>query len=608
MRNNTPQHIIEQLTAATTRALSHDKATHVSFQRGNNGKDRVDYEQHRITLPTPTPPLPESALQRFRGEADAAALSLRYHNPALHAAHRPSGVTAQDIFDAAEQARVEALGSRVMRGVAENLHARLSFYCLQEGYDMMTAKEDAPLADVIALLIRERLTGRAAPRTAEALMTRWGSWVSGKIQTELEQLAESAADQEAFSHVLRQLLKTLQLEEAPSDYEPDEEGKYEMPESMEQEPQANAEEDEAMPLPGHPSTTSTGVASATLPPQPMMAIDDEGEEESSEIETLNPTPPPAHNQEPVGFHYAIYTTEFDEIVRAEEMCPAEELTRLRHQLDMKLSLLKTVATRSANRLQRMLLSRQQRTLELHQEEGLLDSTKLPHLIADPLYPLAYRWERVEDQYNTVVTLLIDNSGSMRGRPITVAAMSADILARTLERCGIKVEILGFTSCDWKGGKSKKKWLDNGSPPHPGRLSDLRHVIYKSADQPWRRARKNLGLMLREGLLKENIDGEAILWAHSRLQARPEQRRILMIISDGSPVDEGTLAANGNDYLEHHLREVIHHIETHSDVELLAIGIGHDVTRYYKHAVTIREVDQLSDTMFKELSELLGVGR
>lgn len=548
--------------------------------------------------------MPESALQRFRGEADAAALTLRYHNPALHAAHRPTGITAQEIFDAAEAARVEALGSRVMRGVAENLHARLSFYCLQEGYDMMTAKDEAPLADVIALLIRERLTGLSAPRTAEALMIRWGSWVSAKIQSELSLLAEQASDQEAFGQTLRHMLETLHLDEAPADLEPSEAGEHQLPESIEQEPQANSEEDESMPLPGHPSTTSTGIAAASQPPQPMMAVDEDGEEEGSEIETLTSSPPLASNQEPIGFQYKIYTNEYDEIIRAEDMCASEELTRLRHQLDMKLSQLKTVATRSANRLQRMLLSRQQRTLELHQEEGLLDSTKLPHLIADPLYPLAYRWERVEDHYNTVVTLLLDNSGSMRGRPITVAAMSADILARTLERCGIKVEILGFTSRDWQGGMSKKKWIEHGSPAQPGRLNDLRHIIYKSADQPWRRARKNLGLMLREGLLKENLDGEAILWAHSRLQARPEQRRILMVISDGAPVDDSTLSTNGSDYLEHHLRDVIHHIETNSDVELLAIGIGHDVTRYYRHAVTIREIDQLSDTMFKELSELL----
>ena len=301
--------------------------------------------------------------------------------------------------------------------------------------------------------------------------------------------------------------------------------------------------------------------------------------------------------------YRPYTDEYDEIIHAAELCDNEELTRLRHQLDQQLSHLQGVVGKLANRLQRRLLAQQTRSWEFDLEEGVLDAGRLSRVVSDPVAPLSFKRETDTDFRDTVVTLLIDNSGSMRGRPITVAAMSADILARTLERCGVKVEILGFTTRSWKGGSSRENWVGQGKPKNPGRLNDLRHIIYKSADMPWRRARPSLGLMLREGLLKENIDGEALLWAHNRLLGRPEQRRILMVISDGAPVDDATLSANPGNYLERHLREVINFIETKSDVELTAIGIGHDVTRYYKRAVTIIDAEELGGTMMASLAEL-----
>ena len=314
-------------------------------------------------------------------------------------------------------------------------------------------------------------------------------------------------------------------------------------------------------------------------------------------------PHPSLANDPDRFDYRIYTVRFDEVVKAEDLCDAEELDRLRSFLDKQLLHLQHVVTRLANRLQRRLMAQQNRAWEFDQEEGLLDTARLPRVVIDPMHPLSFKRETDTTFRDTVVTLLLDNSGSMRGRPITVAATCADILARTLERCGVKVEILGFTTRAWKGGQSRERWLADGKPPHPGRLNDLRHIVYKAADSPWRRARRNLGLMMREGLLKENIDGEALAWAHARLLARPEARRILMMISDGAPVDDSTLSVNPGNYLERHLRQVIEEIETRSPVELIAVGIGHDVTRYYRRAVTIVDAEELGGVMTEKLAEL-----
>ncbi len=340
------------------------------------------------------------------------------------------------------------------------------------------------------------------------------------------------------------------------------------------------------------------------------AADDEGEDSEEEAAIAEgddrPGGPQPRRERPNPDHEAIYrayTRLHDEEIAAEDLCDPDELTRLRQQLDQQLQHLQGVISKLANRLQRRLMAQQQRSWEFDLEEGLLDAGRLSRVVVNPLHALSYKRERETEFRDTVVTLLIDNSGSMRGRPITVAAMCGDILARTLERCAVKVEVLGFTTRAWKGGQSREKWVQDGKPRNPGRLNDLRHIIYKAADSPWRRARKNLGLMLREGLLKENIDGEALLWAYRRLVVRPEHRRILMVISDGAPVDDSTLSVNPGNYLEKHLREVIREIETRDQVELIAIGIGHDVTRYYRRAVTIVDAEELGGTMMKKLTEL-----
>lgn len=532
-------------------------------------------------------------LQVVRGAADAAALMLRYHSPAIHQAHMQDIRLAQDIFTKAEETRVESLGSIRMKGVAANITAMLESYALIAGYNHITGHEVVPLADIVGFLLRETLTGIKPPVTARALMACYGALVKEKIAAELQLLPEHIEDQEAFAEGVATLIARLYIQ----DSDVAERAKTEAVETTE----PRADPGEAQQETAYDAALSAALAETATQVELESMPPTEGEVEESDTEnTVEHTDSVAANASA----YHPYSSAFDEVITAEALSSPEELTRLRLQLDSKLEQLKNITARLAHRLQRKLIARQRCVWEPNQEEGVIDTSRLPQLIASPSYTHYYKKEKKQEQLHTMVTLLLDNSGSMRGRPITIAAMSADVLARTLERCGIKVEILGFTTCEWKGGKTRKLWLEEGKTPHPGRLNDLRHIIYKSADMPWRRARKNLGLMLKEGILKENIDGEAILWAHARMLKRPEKRRILMVISDGAPVDDSTSSANDSLYLEQHLRSVIRVIEKDSPVELLAIGIGHDVGRYYSHAVTIREAEQLGDTMFRELSALL----
>lgn len=576
-----PSHLeFEQALAASVRALSGDKQA--QFNVASIPGNKTSFAQLKV----------------MRGMADREALMLRYHSSKIHQQLRPSATPASEIFDKAEQMRVEALGGRGMQGVADNLASVLEHHALISGYNHITGHETVPIADIVALLLRETLTGLPAPALAAPLMQKYGAWVKSRITKELASLGKKLENQAEFSDMVLTLISQLEGRE---------EGKGEQP-------PVPAPEEEAALADNNTSTEQESVqavsmaesASAKLEALAQSSLSEAvASDEMSETE-VDATDQPASEAYPFVEErlYRAYTREFDETIPAEKLASAEELTRLRLQLDNKLEQLQHITSRLAHRLQRKLIARQRRSWELNQEEGIIDNAKLATVIADPAYPLYYKWEKQHEQFHTVVTLLLDNSGSMRGRPITIAAMSADILARTLERCGIKVEILGFTTCEWKGGKSRKQWLENGKPPTPGRLNDLRHIIYKAADSPWRRSKKNLGLMLKEGILKENIDGEAILFAYERLLQRPEQRRILMVISDGAPVDDSTASSNDGNYLENHLRSVIQMVEKSGAVELLAIGIGHDVGRYYQHAVTIREVDSLTDTMFGELSELL----
>lgn len=596
-----PSDLLKRVTAATVKAIAEHEELSVTFQAGNGS-----IGEGAVNLPAPSgPPSPEN-VTKLRGIADALALRLRYHDSSLFNQSVPMGPEARGVFEAVEQARCESLGARRLAGVADNLEALVEERSRAKGYGAVTEREDAHLSDVLGLMAREKLTGRPLPEDARHLVDLWREEMNRRVGAQLTALAKVANDQEAFAKLVREMIVALDLmTDDPSPVEPDSEEELNQEEPNQNEEETDPQDGEQdgdgsmSSQPGETELSDDLDALTDGMDEQMLAGD--GEEEPagpSDWEGQWPSNAPADEA-----LYKAYTSAHDETVDAELLCDPEELTRLRHQLDQQLSHLQGVVSRLANRLQRRLMAKQTRSWEFDLEEGILDAARLSRVVLDPFHPLSFKQEQDTDFRDTVVSLLIDNSGSMRGRPISVAAMSADILARTLERCGVKVEILGFTTRSWKGGQSREMWVGEGKPKNPGRLNDLRHIIYKAADMPWRRARKNLGLMLREGLLKENIDGEALMWAHNRLLGRPEQRRILMVISDGAPVDDATLSANPGNYLEKHLRDVIHFIETRSDVELTAIGIGHDVTRYYRRAVTIVDAEELGGTMMQNLAEL-----
>ncbi len=599
-----PTEPFKRALAAAVRAVARERDLTVEF-----GGDTVAEGAQSITLPQPDRELDAKEVARLRGTGDALALRRRYHDPALHARRRPSGELARAIYDAVEQSRVEALGARQLKGVAGNLHAMLDQRCRMRGYDRITEFQDVPLPEAIGFIVRERLTGSPPPHAARRMVDICRPWFEDKAAERLDELDRVAENQALFTRTLRRLLVDLDMaeEEDEDSDQADEAEAREMNDDSEAqggEGDAEGEGGDAAGLEGFAADEDED-ADADESAQ-AGEIDEElagsGSDEAGRADrpwrpdgALANTP-----REPA---YRVFTTAFDEVVEASELCEAGELARLRAQLDLQLGHLQGVTAKLANRLQRRLLAKQSRAWEFDLDEGLLDTARLARVVANPMTPLSYKQEKESNFRDTVVTLLIDNSGSMRGRPIAVAAISADILVRTLERCGVKVEVLGFTTRAWKGGQSREQWLAAGKPANPGRLNDLRHIVFKAADEPWRRARANLGLMLREGLLKENIDGEALLWAHRRLLARPEQRRILLVISDGAPVDDSTLSVNAGNYLERHLREVIDWIEKTSPIELTAIGIGHDVTRYYRRAVTIVDAEQLGGAMIDKLVEL-----
>jgi cobaltochelatase CobT len=537
------------------------------------------------------------------------ALRLRHHDEALHTKLMPSGDNARSAFEALEQARCEAIGARSMAGVAANLEASLDERYRRQGFDRATRRDEVPFTDVIRLLARESMTGEQPPPSARGAVDLWRPWVDEHIGRNLDALTALVEDQHAFARKARQILTQLDME-VGEDPEPEDTDENEREENQEDRDD-NDGQTRGSDQPEGETRMEAGDGSGEGDAETMMeAGSEEVEGDSGEGSATEepgapgrPWRPDNRRNQPDDRDYKPFTTELDEIVEAEALCDSDELTRLRGLLDQQLQHLQGVISRLANRLQRRLLAKQTRAWEFDLDEGLLDAARLARVVVNPVLPLSFKHEKETDFRDTVVSLLIDNSGSMRGRPITIAAMSADILARTLERCGVKVEILGFTTRAWKGGQSRERWISAGKPANPGRLNDLRHIVYKGADAPWRRVRRNLGLMLREGILKENIDGEALLWAHNRLIGRPEQRRILMVISDGAPVDDSTLSVNAGNYLERHLRSVIDWIETRSPVELIAVGIGHDVTRYYRRAVTIVDAEQLGGTMMEKLAEL-----
>ena len=598
-----PTEPFKRAVAGAMRALARKAELEVSF-----AAERPGLMGGKARLPEPARKLTRSEAAIVRGHADALALRLACHDPAVHRRLQPQGQQARAVFEAVEQARVEAIGARRMTGVAGNLSAMLDDRFHRAKFDGITERSEAPIEEALALMVRERLTGQTPPPSARKLVDLWRPLIESRAGRNLDDLEDLIEDQREFADAVHDLLDALEMgDDRSSESEDEEEEGEDERRKQDQGEQGEAAESEDM----QKSSMEESQASAEdLPDAAAEAVDAPTSDMSDDTDmgdAETPGEPQRPRQfganEPRGPDYRAFTNKFDETIAAEDLCEPEELERLRSYLDKQLSSLQGIVARLANRLQRRLMAQQNRSWEFDLEEGQLDPARLSRVIIDPFHPLSFKAEKDMQFRDTVVTLLLDNSGSMRGRPITVAATCADILARTLERCGVKVEILGFTTRAWKGGQSREHWLTAGKPANPGRLNDLRHIIYKSADAPWRRSRKNLGLMMREGLLKENIDGEALDWAHKRLLGRSEQRKILMMISDGAPVDDSTLSVNPGNYLERHLRWVIEEIETRSPVELIAIGIGHDVTRYYRRAVTIVDAEELGGAMTEKLAEL-----
>ena len=598
-----PADPFKKALAEATRVLADDPELGITYS-----VDPPGLSGDSLRLPQVSRRMTREEVLLARGTADALALRHRYHDLGTAARYAPPGAMARDLMEAMETARCEAIGARDMPGTAGNIDAKIGHEARRKGYGEVRQASDAPLAVAAGYLIRHLATGRALPPEAANVMELWRGFIEDRCGERLDDLGEVLRDQQAFARFARQMIDDLgygdQLGEDPDQM--DDEGEDEASEEQEEQPDSTGEDDsQEEDAEANPERSQDEQQDQS---QAQVQMDDQGDMEEAEEQEmpegeapLEPPPPAPHSDADPG--YAVFTTEHDEEIPAEELAEAQELERLRAYLDQQLEPLKGAVSRLANKLQRRLQAQQNRSWEFDREEGILDAGRLARVVANPTTPLSFKVEKDMEFRDTVVTLLLDNSGSMRGRPISIAAICADVLARTLERCGVKVEILGFTTRAWKGGKAREEWLAQGRPSGPGRLNDLRHIIYKSADAPWRRVRDNLGLMMKEGLLKENIDGEALEWAHRRMAGRPEARKILMVISDGAPVDDSTLSVNPANYLEKHLRDVIAMVERRRAVELLAIGIGHDVTRYYQRAVTITDAEQLAGAITEQLASL-----
>ncbi|WP_084420796.1 cobaltochelatase subunit CobT [Henriciella litoralis] len=602
--DDTPFELFKQALATTAKAMSQTRDVETSFSA-----EAGRAEGGRLILQTPPRELSARQAARARGEADALSLRMAHHDPVAHNAERPKGEMARQVYEAAERARIESIGANAMDGTATNLDAALAARCEKAGYTRMQDRTEAPIAPAIEFLLREKLTGRTLPPEAEGIASIWREEVTSRGGDTLDELITQMSDQRAFARTVQRLIKDLTEGDESGDDSEDESESETEDDSDEQ--STSSEDSDAGDETDGSSTEEmeAGESDDVEGEETNVSVDADADADSDDDvdESDDGSKPLRPNfrdgDDKPEFVYRTYTKAHDEIANAADLCDSEELTRLRAYLDHQLQTLQGAVSKLANKLQRRLMAQQNRSWSFDLEEGVLDTARLTRVITDPTAPLSFKQEDDSEFKDTIVTLLLDNSGSMRGRPIMVAALCADILARTLERCGVKVEILGFTTKAWKGGLSREDWVKANKPAGPGRLNDLRHIIYKSADAPWRRARRNLGLMMREGLLKENIDGEALEWAHGRLLGRPEQRKILMVISDGAPVDDSTLSVNVGNYLERHLRQVIAEIEGRSPVELIAIGIGHDVTRYYRRAVTLVDAEQLGGAITEQLASL-----
>ena len=583
--------------SSTVKAIAEDKEIEVIF--GNNSTS----SEEKIILPEINNVFDLDNIASIRGAADNEALIYKYRNNDTYSEFLPNKEKNKKIYESLENTRIQILGSKYMRGVKSNLLSLYEKNCNEKNYSNITSQSDLEIEHALEIYLKKKIDTNIVPKSASHALSYWSKWLDSKVGTSIDDLLENIDNQEKFAKLANKLISDLKLydtnenkDESEDDNKGQQTEELDNPDIDETESQSSMSDDDM-------ENTEEEVQSE----ESELPVDENNEEmqdlEDDGSENVKPQYKESKSVETILSEYMVYSNKYDEIITAQDLCEDEELNRLRKYLDQQLKSFQTIISRLANRLQRKLLAKQNRSWEFNIEEGLLDTSRLTRVITDPFYSLSFKKEKDTDFKDTVVSLLIDNSGSMRGRPITVAAMSADILARTLEKCGVKVEILGFTTKAWKGGKSRESWMQNNKPPSPGRLNDLRHIIYKAADEPWRRSKKNLGLMMREGLLKENIDGEALLWAHKRLQNRYEARKILMVISDGAPVDDSTLSVNSGNYLEKHLRGAINWIENKSDVQLLAVGIGHDVTRYYKKAVTIVDAEQLADVMTEQLVDL-----
>ena len=601
--SDNPADPFKKALAEATKVLADDPDLTVSYSVDPQG-----LSTDTLRLPQVSRRLTKDEVLLARGTADSLALRRRLHDATLADRYRPQGQMARDLMEAMETARVEALGAQHMPGTHGNIDARIASEARRKGYDQIRQAQDAPLAIAAGYLIRHLATGQPLPPGASNVMELWRGFIEDMAGERLNDIPDLLSDQRAFARFSRDVIRDLgygdQLGDDPDDLE-DESTEEGEPEEEDQDDAGGEQESESDESEASPERSQEEEQDASQAQVSMEAESDAEEMEAEELpegEAPHEPPPPApySDADPA---YKVFSTQFDEIVEASELAEPAELDRLRAYLDQQLEPLKGAVSRLANKLQRRLQAQQNRSWEFDREEGILDAGRLARVVANPTTPLSFKIEKDTEFRDTVVTLLLDNSGSMRGRPISIAAICADVLARTLERCQVKVEILGFTTRAWKGGQSRERWLAEGRPALPGRLNDLRHIVYKSADAPWRRVRPNLGLMMKEGLLKENIDGEALEWAHRRMVGRPEARKILMVISDGAPVDDSTLSVNPANTLEKHLRDVIAMVERRRAVELIAIGIGHDVTRYYQRAVTITYVDQLAGAITEQLASL-----
>ena len=605
-QSDNPADPFKKALAEATKVLADDPDLNVSYS-----VDPAGVSGDSMRLPQISRRMTKDEVLQARGTADALALRHKYHDAGTHTRYCPPGDMARDLYEAMETARCEAMGARHMPGTAGNIDAKIGAEARRRGYDQITDASEAPLANAAGYLIRHLATGRELPDGARNVMELWKGFIEEQAGGTLEDLQSKLSDQSEFARFARQIIDDLgygdQLGDDPDALEDDEQDQEaEQDQEEEEQPDSTGEDDsdeaeaDADPEQSQDQQQDEAQAQVSMDDMADQEQGDETEMPEGEAPLDPPAPQPISDADP---NYAVYNSTFDEEIHAEDLAEPIELERLRAFLDQQLEPLKGAVSRLANKLQRRLQAQQNRSWEFDREEGILDAGRLARVVANPTTPLSFKVEKDTEFRDTVVTLLLDNSGSMRGRPISIAAICADVLARTLERCNVKVEILGFTTRAWKGGQSREAWLNEGRPQLPGRLNDLRHIIYKSADAPMRRTRAHLGLMMKEGLLKENIDGEALEWAHRRLAGRREARKILMVISDGAPVDDSTLSVNPANYLEKHLRDVIAMVEKRKQVELLAIGIGHDVTRYYNRAVTITDADQLAGAMTEQLAAL-----